>query len=111
MGVLSGDYDNDGRPDIYVTNYGRNTLYHNNGDGTFSDVTERAGVGVGRWSTGAAFLDYDSDGWLDLFVGVYLSFDSNYRLFYEADVYPGRWRIRRRPVFSITTIATGHLRM
>ncbi len=89
MGILAGDYDNDGHSDIYVTNYGRNTLYHNNGDGTFSDVTERAGVGLGRWSTGAAFLDYDNDGWSDLFVGVYLSFDASYRLYYEADIYPG----------------------
>ncbi len=89
MGVLVGDYDNDGRPDLYVTSYDRNTLYHNNGDGTFTDVTEKAGVGCGRWSTGAAFIDYDNDGNLDLFVGVYLEYDSKYRLFYEADVYPG----------------------
>jgi enediyne biosynthesis protein E4 len=88
MGVLAGDFDNDGRVDLYVTNFGRNILYHNNGDGTFSDVTERAGVGLGKWSTGAAWIDFDNDGWLDLFVGVYLSFDPNYRLFYEADVYP-----------------------
>ncbi len=89
MGVLVGDYDNDGRPDLYVTSYDRNTLYHNNGDGTFTDVTEKAGVGCGRWSTGAAFIDYDNDGNLDLYVGVYLEYDSKYRLFYEADVYPG----------------------
>ncbi len=89
MGVLVGDYDNDGYPDLYVTNYGRNTLYHNNGNGTFTDVTEKAGVGCGRWSTGAAFIDYDKDGLPDLFVGVYLEYDSKYRLFYEADVYPG----------------------
>jgi len=89
MGVLVGDYDNDGYPDLYVTNYGRNTLYHNNGNGTFEDVTEKAGVGCGRWSTGAAFVDFDKDGRLDLFVGVYLEFDTKYRLFYEADVYPG----------------------
>ncbi len=89
MGVLVGDYDNDGYPDLYVTNYGRNTLYHNNGNGTFTDVTEKAGVGCGRWSTGAAWIDYDRDGHLDLFVGVYLEYDAKYRLFYEADVYPG----------------------
>jgi hypothetical protein len=72
MGVAVGDYDNDGFPDIYVTNYGRNTLYHNNGDGTFTDVTERAGVAAGGWSVSAGFLDYDNDGKLDLFVVRYL---------------------------------------
>ena len=50
MGVAVGDYDNDGFPDIYVTNFGHNVLYHNNGDGTFTDVTAKAGVGAGGWS-------------------------------------------------------------
>ena len=72
MGVAVGDYDNDGFPDIYVTNFGRNILYHNNGDGTFTDVTAKAGVGAGGWSTSAGFLDYDNDGHLDLFVTRYL---------------------------------------
>ncbi len=89
MGVAVGDYDNDGHPDIYVTNFGKNILYHNNGDGTFTDVTEKAGVACGQWSVGAVWLDYDKDGYLDLFVGNYLEFDTKYRLFYEADVYPG----------------------
>lgn len=89
MGVAVGDYDNDGHPDIYVTNFGKNTLYHNNGNGTFTDVTEKAGVACGQWSVGANWLDYDKDGYLDLFVGNYLEFDRKYRLFYEADVYPG----------------------
>src|ERR1035441_10196958 len=62
MGVAVGDYDNDGRPDLYVTNFGRNILYHNNGDGTFTDVTEKAGVGGGGWSSSALFVDYDRDG-------------------------------------------------
>jgi hypothetical protein len=72
MGVAVGDYDNDGYPDIYVTNYGKNILYHNNGDGTFTDVTAKAGVAAGGWSVSAGFLDYDNDGKLDLFVTRYL---------------------------------------
>jgi hypothetical protein len=72
MGVAVGDYDNDGFADIYLTNFGRNILYHNNGDGTFTDVTRKAGVGAGGWSTSAGFLDYDNDGHLDLFVTRYL---------------------------------------
>jgi len=89
MGVAVGDYDNDGHPDIYVTNFGKNILYHNNGNGTFTDVTAKAGVAFGQWSVGAIWIDYDKDGYLDLFVGNYLEFDNKYRLFYEADVYPG----------------------
>ena len=73
MGAAVGDYDNDGRQDIYVTNYGSNTLYRNNGNGTFSDVTTRAGVAVGGWSASAGFFDYDNDGRLDLFVTRYLN--------------------------------------
>ena len=72
MGVVVGDFDNDGWEDLYVTCYGPNRLYRNNGDGTFSDVTAKAGVGDPRWSTGAAFADYDGDGWLDLFVANYV---------------------------------------
>lgn len=72
MGVAVGDYDNDGFADIYVTNFGRNILYHNNGNGTFTDVTAKAGVAAGGWSASAGFLDYDNDGHLDLFVTRYL---------------------------------------
>lgn len=75
MGVAVGDYDNDGRPDIYVTNYGRNILFHNDGEGRFSDVTTKAGVEAGGWSTGAVFVDVDNDGKLDLFVSRYLKWD------------------------------------
>lgn len=79
MGVAVGDYDNDGRPDLYVSGFGGNQLYHNEGNGAFKDVTERAGVAAGGWSTGAAFLDYDGDGRLDLIVARYLdwSFEKN----------------------------------
>jgi hypothetical protein len=75
MGVATGDYDNDGRPDLYVTGYGGNILYHNEGNGRFRDVTESAGVSAGGWSTGAVFVDYDRDGRLDLFVARYLAWD------------------------------------
>ena len=77
QGVCVGDYDNDGYEDLFVTYYGKNVLYHNNGDGTFTDASERAGVaGTGKdWGTGCAFLDYDRDGKLDLFVSNYVDFD------------------------------------
>ena len=77
QGVCVGDYDNDGNEDLYVTYYGKNVLYHNNGDGTFSNVSEKAGVaGTGKaWGTGCAFVDYDRDGKLDLFVSTYVDFD------------------------------------
>ncbi len=74
-GCAVGDYDNDGWPDLYVTNYGKNRLYRNNHDGTFTDVAEKAGVGIGTWSTGATFGDYDGDGRLDLFVDGYAQID------------------------------------
>jgi hypothetical protein len=71
-----GDYDNDGYADLLVTAYGKCTLYHNNGNGTFADITQRAGVGDARWSTGCAFGDYNRDGFVDLYVANYVQFDA-----------------------------------
>jgi hypothetical protein len=79
QGVCIGDYDNDGFDDLFVTYWGQNVLYHNNGDGTFTDVTEKAGLiqnsSHPRWHTGCCFVDYDRDGYLDLFVADYVNFD------------------------------------
>jgi hypothetical protein len=75
MGLAVGDYDNDGRSDIFVTAYGSSTLYHNQGDGTFRGVTLQAGVDSRRWGCSTTFLDYDRDGWPDIFVSNYLDFD------------------------------------
>jgi hypothetical protein len=74
MGAAVGDIDNDGDVDLYVTNFGSNILYRNNGNGSFTDVTREAGVDDPRWSTSAAFLDYDRDGDLDLYVANYVDF-------------------------------------
>jgi hypothetical protein len=72
-----GDIDNDGHPDLFVTYYGHNSLYRNRGDGTFADVTEKAGLPVTgtRWGSGCAFIDYDRDGLLDIFVANYVDLD------------------------------------
>jgi len=79
QGCCIGDYDNDGFDDLFVTYWGQNVLYHNNGDGTFTDVTEKAGlIQKGprpRWHVGCCFVDYDRDGYLDLFVADYVNFD------------------------------------
>lgn len=74
MGCLSADYDNDGNTDLYLTNFGPNQLYRNNGDGTFTDVTSHAGVGDGNWSVSASFGDFNLDGYLDLYVTNYLDY-------------------------------------
>ena len=74
MGCLAADYDNDGDADLYLTNFSRNQLYRNDGDGTFTDVTSHAGVGDGNWSVSASFGDFDRDGHIDLYVTNYLDY-------------------------------------
>jgi hypothetical protein len=74
VGIAAADYDNDGWVDIFLTNFGRNQLWRNRGDGTFEEVIGTAGVDDPRWNSGATFIDFDRDGWLDLFVGCYLAF-------------------------------------
>ena len=78
MGCAAADYDNDGDLDLYVTNYGRNTFYQNQGDGIFEDITEKAGVGDKRWGVGCAFGDADLDGYVDLYVANYIDFSRDY---------------------------------
>ncbi len=75
MGIAVGDVDNDGWSDIYLTGFGRNQLFRNNGDGTFADISKSSGLGdPAAWSVSASFFDYDRDGLLDLFVGNYLTY-------------------------------------
>lgn len=98
MGVAVGDYDNDGKEDVFVTGFGGNHLYHNNGNCTFTDVTRQAGVGGAGWSSSAAWVDLDNDGRLDLVVDRYVTWDWNdvwcgehrpgYRGICHPDVFP-----------------------
>ena len=89
MGVAVGDYDNDGFPDLFVLGYGRCVLYHNNGDGTFTDVTRKAGVGnTERWGSSAAWFDCDNDGHLDLVIANYVDWSPENN-FYCGDHGPG----------------------
>ncbi len=81
MGCAIADYDNDGHQDILVTSYGRCTLYHNNGNGTFTDVTDKAGVAAPGWTTSAVWFDYDNDGKLDLFLCSFVEFSLKNNVF------------------------------
>jgi enediyne biosynthesis protein E4 len=86
LGVAIGDYDNDGYDDIFVTGYGQSHLFHNNGNGTFTDVTKKAGLwGVNEFSTGAAWVDYDRDGYLDLLVANYVQWSPDKDLYCTMD--------------------------
>ncbi|MGA8438438.1 MAG: VCBS repeat-containing protein, partial [Candidatus Sulfotelmatobacter sp.] len=103
QGVAVGDYDNDGYPDLYVTGYGRAILYHNNGNGTFTDVTAKAGVAdAGGWSTSAGWFDYDKDGYLDLVVTNYIDWSPKNNLWcgdrrpgYRSYCHPGNYKGQR----------------
>ena len=100
QGVAVGDFDNDGYPDLYVTGYGRAILYHNNGNGTFTDVTAKAGVAdEGGWSTSAGWFDYDKDGWLDLVVANYIDWSPKNNIWcgerrpeYRSYCHPGNYK-------------------
>jgi len=75
MGMAAADYDNNGTQDLLITGYGETRLFRNNGDGTFTDITQQSGIAQGGWSTAAAFVDVDRDGWLDLVLGFYVDWD------------------------------------
>ncbi|UCF37707.1 MAG: CRTAC1 family protein [Acidobacteriota bacterium] len=98
MGVTVGDYDNDGYPDLYVANFGSSVLLHNEGNGTFRDVTSQAGVAnSGLCSVAATWLDFDRDGLLDLYVSSYIDFDPDYSLYYAPDGFPGPMAYKGQP--------------
>ena len=107
QGVAVGDFDNDGYPDLLVTGYGRAILYHNNGDGTFTDVTKKAGVGdEGMWSTSAGWFDYDKDGWLDLVVTNYIEWSPKNNIYcgehrpgYRAYCNPGNYKGQKTKLY------------
>jgi hypothetical protein len=89
-GCSAADYDNDGFTDLLVLNYGPDILYHNNGNGTFSDVSAKSGLADPHWGLSAVWLDYNNDGWLDVYVCNYLHYDDGkFRDFYPAQGYPG----------------------
>jgi enediyne biosynthesis protein E4 len=81
MGAAAADFDGDGWQDLYVTNYGKNVLFRNKGDGTFADVTDAAGVGAPNWSTCATWFDYDNDGKLDLFASSFVQYSAQSSVF------------------------------
>ena len=106
QGIAVGDFDNDGYPDFYVTGYGRAILYHNNGDGTFTDVTSKAGVAdESQWSTSAAWFDYDRDGYLDLIVCNYIDWSA------KANIWCGQPRPGYRAYCSPDNYRGEHIKL
>ena len=107
QGVGVGDFDNDGYPDLYVTGYNSAILYHNNGNGTFTDVTAKAGVAdEGGWSTSAGWFDYDKDGWLDLLVTNYIEWSPKNNLWcgerrpgYRSYCHPGNYKGQKTKLY------------
>jgi hypothetical protein len=107
QGVAVGDFDNDGWPDLYVTGYGRAILYHNNHNGTFTDVTAKAAVSdEGGWSTSAGWFDYDKDGWLDLVVTNYIEWSPKNNLWcgerspgYRSYCNPGNYKGQKTKLY------------
>jgi enediyne biosynthesis protein E4 len=97
--AAAADYDNDGFTDLVVVDVGRCILYHNRGDGTFEDLTEKAGIITKGTGISAVWLDIDNDGLLDLFVANYLTFDPNYKLYFNPDAYPGP--LSYKPQFNV----------
>ncbi len=102
MGVAVGDYDGDGLPDLYVTQYPHSILYHNRGDGTFEDVTAKAGVASPGWNTSAVWFDYDNDGRLDLFVCRFCEFDKSKNIFCGYGPTHSRWYCKPTPFTPIS---------
>ena len=110
MGCAIADYDNDGYPDILVTAYGRCTLYHNNGNGTFTDVTDKAGLAAPGWTTSAVWFDYDNDGKLDLFLCSFVEFSLTSNVVLRRQqagqallLHPARVQADAQPALSTTT--------
>ena len=107
QGVAVGDFDNDGFPDLYVTGYRRAILYHNNHDGTFTDVTAKSGLAdEGGWSTSAGWFDYDKDGWLDLVVTNYIEWSPSNNLWcgerapgYRSYCNPGNYKGQKTKLY------------
>ena len=107
QGVAVGDFDNDGYPDLYVTGYGSAILYHNNGDGTFTDVSSKAQVAdQGQWSASAGWFDYDKDGYLDLLVTNYIDWSPKNNIWcgerrpgYRSYCHPGNYQGQKTKLF------------